>query len=121
MKEKIFPVSSYVAINDDDGDIVVNTLPPPHQQLPRRESEARSVRKGRLEDRRREEEADNLHHDKNDNQIKKSEGEEDGEEGMAVLPVAGQISSNFNNIIIDTLEIFQTCPSNCPVSHSLSH
>ena len=88
MKEKIFPVSSYVAINDDDGDILVKTLPSPQQQLPRRDSEAaRSVRKVRLEG----EEADNLQ-DRNENQIKKSEEEEDGGEGgMAVLPVAGQI------------------------------
>ena len=88
MKGKIFPVSSYVAINDDDGDILVKTLPSPQQQLPRRDSEAaRSVRKVRLEE---EEEEDNLQ-DQNDNQIKKSEEEEGGEGGMAVLPVAGQI------------------------------
>ena len=49
MKEKIFPVSSYVAINDDDGDVVVKTLPS-HQQSPRRESQARSVRKARREE-----------------------------------------------------------------------
>ena len=90
MKEKIFPVSSYVAINDDDGDILVKTLPSPQQQLPRRDSEAaRSVRKVRLEE-EEEEEEDNLQ-DQNDNQIKKSEEEEGGEGGMAVLPVAGQI------------------------------
>ena len=90
MKEKIFPVSSYVAINDDDGDILVKTLPSPQQQLPRRDSEAaRSVRKVRLEE-EEEEEEDNLQ-DQNDNQIKKSEEEDGGEGGMAVLPVAGQI------------------------------
>ena len=91
MKEKIFPVSSYVAINDDDGDVVVKTLPP-HQQLPRRESQVRSVRKAR-----REVETENLQ-DKNDHPIKKSEEEEDGEGGMAVLPVAGR-GRNGNNFV----------------------
>ena len=57
MKEKIFPVSSYVAINDDEGDILVKTLPSPQQQLPRRQSQARSVRKVRRE----EAEADSPH------------------------------------------------------------
>ena len=74
MKEKIFPVSSYVAINEDEGDIVVKTLPTPHHQLPRRESQ----------------EVDNLQ-DKNDQPVKKSEEEDGGDEGMAVLPVAGRI------------------------------
>ena len=93
MKEKIFPVSSYVAINDDDGDVVVKTLPP-HQQLPRRESQVRSVRKDRREE---EAETENLQ-DKNDHPIKKSEEEEDGEGGMAVLPVAGR-ERNGNNFV----------------------
>ena len=91
MKEKIFPVSSYVAINEDDGDIVVTTLSPPHQQVSGRESETRSLRMERLEDRRCEGEAESLQV-KNDHQIKKIEVEEDGEEGMAVLPVAGPVS-----------------------------
>ena len=94
MKEKIFPVSSYVAINDDDGDILVKTLPSSEQQLPRRDLEAaRSVRKVRLEEEEEEEEAeeeDNLQ-DRNENQTKKSEEEDGGDGGMAVLPVAGQI------------------------------
>ena len=97
MKEKIFPVSSYAAINDEEGDIVVKTLPLPHQhqQLPRRQSEARSVRKGRRE----EAEADNPH-DKNEPPIRKSEEEEEsgGEgQGMAVLPVAGQVFQIHSN------------------------
>ena len=88
MKEKIFPVSSYVAINDEEGDVVVKTLPPPHTyQLPRRESEARSARKVRRE----EGEADSPP-DKQEQPIKKTEEEEEnGGEGMAVLPVAGQL------------------------------
>ena len=88
MKEKIFPVSSYVAINDEEGDVVVKALPPPHtSQLPRRESEVRSVRKVRRE----EGEADSPP-DKHDQPIKKTEEEEEnGGEGMAVLPVAGPL------------------------------
>ena len=67
---------------------MVKTLPPPHLQLPRRESEARSVRKVR-----REEADADPPPDKQEQQIKKTEEEEEenGGEGIAVLPVAGQV------------------------------
>ena len=78
MKERRLPVPAYVAINEDDENIIVNTL--------RADQELPSVTQDRVGGVKGE--AKDSQNDDKKGETKKSE-DDDGEEGLAVLPVAG--------------------------------
>ena len=96
MKEERSPVSSYLAINEDEK-IVVSTLTTDQHRI---------GKKVRIADRASQSEVGNSQEKVETTPLTKNE-DEDGEEGIAVLPVAGLFLLILKNKIIFLFEILR--------------